>query len=264
MLGKINLFRAQKRQNMKEEKPQREKWTEIEHLPEWDEEYYCVYTAKKHGKWVMLKTLRPEYKDDPVYRQMLEKEFEVRYNLAHPNIIMINDLEEVPGLGMCIIADDVYGKSLKKLIAADEVDDHVLNQVTNQLVQAMEYIQRNHIEHHPITSERIIFTEHIRNLKVIDVGFDQHKHLTEAQQSDDIYNFGVVLNELLDAYHQDRPDLRRVAAKCTAPHPRNRYSNIEELKLALSNQTSRRIYLFIIIFLIALIGVLLWIMISKY
>lgn len=27
-----------------------EKWTEIEHLPEWDEEFYDVYTARKHGK----------------------------------------------------------------------------------------------------------------------------------------------------------------------------------------------------------------------
>ena len=85
------------------------KWTEIEHLPEWDEDFYEVYTAKKHGKWVMLKTLRPELRDKPEYREMIEKEFDVRYNLAHPSIIMINDFEEVPGLGMCIITDDVYG-----------------------------------------------------------------------------------------------------------------------------------------------------------
>ena len=39
-----------------------EKWTEIEHLPEWDEEFYHVYTAKKFGKWLMLKTLRPGWK----------------------------------------------------------------------------------------------------------------------------------------------------------------------------------------------------------
>ena len=31
------------------------KWTEIEHLPEWDEKYYHIYTAKKFGKWVMMK-----------------------------------------------------------------------------------------------------------------------------------------------------------------------------------------------------------------
>ena len=42
---------------------ERQRWTEIEHLPEWDEEFYDVYTAKKFGKWVMLKTLKPQYKD---------------------------------------------------------------------------------------------------------------------------------------------------------------------------------------------------------
>ncbi len=52
----------------------RQRWTEIEHLPEWDEEFYDVYTAKKHGKWVMLKTLKPEYKNDPAFQAMIEKE----------------------------------------------------------------------------------------------------------------------------------------------------------------------------------------------
>lgn len=58
------------------------KWTEIEHLPEWDEKFYHIYTAKKFGKWVMMKTLRPEFRDDPDMQAMIEKEFEVRYNLA--------------------------------------------------------------------------------------------------------------------------------------------------------------------------------------
>lgn len=75
------------------------KWTEIEHLPLWDEEFYDVYTAKKHGKWVMLKTLKEQYRDDPAMREMIEREFDVRYNLCHPNIVMINDFEEVPVWG---------------------------------------------------------------------------------------------------------------------------------------------------------------------
>ena len=58
------------------------KWTEIEHLPAWDEEYYHVYTAKKFGKWVMLKTLKPELADNADARAMIEKEFDVRYNLC--------------------------------------------------------------------------------------------------------------------------------------------------------------------------------------
>ena len=48
--------------------PTTDKWTEIELLPEWEEEYYHVYTAQKHGKWVMLKTLKPEYADKPEYK----------------------------------------------------------------------------------------------------------------------------------------------------------------------------------------------------
>ena len=65
-------------QQAAEPQPATEKWTEIEHLPEWDEEFYHVYTAKKHGKWVMLKTLRPEFKDDPECREMMGREFDAR------------------------------------------------------------------------------------------------------------------------------------------------------------------------------------------
>ena len=126
------------------------KWTEIELLPEWDEQFYDVYTAKKHGKWVMLKTLKPAYKDDPRFQSMIEKEFDVRYNLAHPGIVMINDFEDVPGLGRCIITDDVYGDSLRKLIDGGKVTNAHLDKVCTQLVEAIDYIQRNHVVHFPI------------------------------------------------------------------------------------------------------------------
>ena len=49
-----------------------EKWTEIELLPEWDEEFYDVYTAKKFGKWLMLKTLKPQYRGIEKYEAMID------------------------------------------------------------------------------------------------------------------------------------------------------------------------------------------------
>ncbi|MDE7125740.1 MAG: serine/threonine-protein kinase, partial [Muribaculaceae bacterium] len=131
------------------------KWTEIEHLPEWDEEYYDVYTAKKYGKWVMLKTLKPEFRDKPEFQAMIEKEFEVRYNLASPHIVMINDYENVPGVGMSIITDDVYGDSLRKLISEKKVTPANIDKLRHQLVDAMEYIQNNPLVHHPIRPESI-------------------------------------------------------------------------------------------------------------
>lgn len=238
--------------------PGQTKWTEIEHLPQWDEEFYHVYTAKKHGKWLMLKTLRPEYKDVPEYRAMLEKEFEVRYNLAHPHIIMINDLEDVPSVGMSIITDDVYGDSLASLIREHAVTPAHIDKLAHQLVDALDYIQTNHIVHHPIRPDRIIFTENIGNLKLIDVGFDQKSHLSPADAGEDIYNYGLVLLAALNAVDEPNPRLRKVAERCVAENPRDRYRDITALRLAIADRRESRIYMAIIAFLVVMIALLVW------
>ena len=139
------------------------RWTEIEHLPKWDEEFYDVYTAKKFGKWVMLKTLKDEFKGIDKYEAMIEKEFDTRYNLGHPNIVMINDFEDVPGIGRCIITDDVYGDSLRSLLDNGKVTQAHIDKLKTQFISALEYIQTNHIAHLPIRAKRIIFTENIGN-----------------------------------------------------------------------------------------------------
>lgn len=235
-----------------------EKWTEIEHLPEWDEEFYHVYTAKKFGKWLMLKTLRPELKGVPEYEQMIEKEFEVRYNLAHPHIIMINDFEEVPGLGMCIITDDVYGDSLEKLIREGKVTEAHLDKLQHQLLDALDYIQANHLEHHPLSTSRIIFTENVGNLKLIDVGFDQKTHITPKDASEDIRNYGEVLAATVAAIPGQHQRLRKVAERCMNPDPAKRYHDVNELRLALADRKQNNIYIAIIAFLVAMIALLLW------
>ncbi len=235
-----------------------EKWTEIEHLPEWDEEFYHVYTAKKFGKWLMLKTLRPELKGDPEYERMIEKEFEVRYNLAHPHIIMINDYEDVPGLGRCIITDDVYGDSLAKLIREGKVTEDHIGKLQHQLLDALDYIQSNHLEHHPLSTSRIIFTENIGNLKLIDVGFDQKSHITPKDASEDIRNYGEVLTAALDAVGTPHPRLRKVAERCMNPDPSKRYADVNALRMALADRKTNNFYLAIIAFLVAMIALLLW------
>lgn len=229
------------------------KWAEIELLPEWDEEFYDVYTAKKFGKWLMLKTLKPQYRGIEKYEAMIEKEFDVRYNLAHPHIVMINDFEEVPGIGRCIITDDVYGDSLRKLIDEKRVTPMHIEQLRHQLVSAMDYIQSNHIVHHPIRPERIIFTENINNLKLIDVGFDQKEHLEPTDAAEDIYNYGLVLKEVLDSVEGEYPNLHKIAARCTDPNPSRRYHDVQDLHLALERRSGNRLYLMIIIFLVLMI-----------
>lgn len=238
--------------------PSSEKWTEITLLPEWEEEYYLVYTAKKYGKWVMLKTLKPEYADHPDFNAMIEKEFEVRYNLAHPHIVMINDFEEIPGLGKCIITDDVYGDSLRKLMDENKVTPEIIQKLRHDLLDAIDYIQTNHIVHHPIRPETIIFTENVGNLKLIDVGFDQLKHMEPADMSEDIYNYGLVLNEALDHVEGKNTLLRKVAKKCMDPDPDKRYRDVQDLHLALEHRSSNQLYILLIVFLSLMIVLLAW------
>jgi serine/threonine protein kinase len=231
-----------------------EKWTEIEHLPEWDEEFYDVYTAKKYGKWLMLKTLKPELRDNPRFKMLIEKEFDVRYNLCHPNIVMINDFEEVPGLGMCIITDDVYGDSLRKLIDKGEVNENILEKIVVQLPEAIAYIQKNHIVHDPIRPETIIFTENIRNLKLINVGFDQREHLTPTDASEDIRNYGLVLRQAMEAAGNHSQRYNRVVERCL----NGGFRDVQDLKMALAGDSNMRLYVTIIVFLSLMTIILGW------
>lgn len=240
--------------------PDSGKWTEIEHLPEWDEEFYHVYTAKKHGKWVMLKTLRPELKESPECQAMIGREFDARYNLAHPNILMINDFEDVPGVGLSIITDDVYGDSLRKLIDRKAVTNDHLRKLRDRLPMALQYIQENRIAHHPLRPETIIFTENVGNLKLIDVGFEQRPNLTPRDASDDIAAYGRVLLEAIKACQEPvDPRLRRVAERCIHNSGSRRpLRDIASLQLALRDRKFDRIYLVIIAFLIIMVVMLIW------
>lgn len=234
------------------------RWTEIEHLPKWDEDFYDVYTAKKFGKWVMLKTLKNEYKNDPVYEEMIEKEFDTRYNLAHPNIVMINDFEDVPGIGRCIITDDVYGDSLRSLLDSRKITQEHINKLKTQFISALEYIQSNHIAHKPIRAERIIFTENIGNLKLIDVGFEQQPALTPEQASDDIHSFGIIILETLNRSGINDAHLRRIAERAADADSHRRFRDIHALKAAIENRRENRLYIIIIAFLLIMVGILAW------
>lgn len=232
------------------------KWSDLYIMPEWEEEYYDVYTVKKHGKWVMLKALKKEYADKPEYQAILDKEFDVRYNLCHPNIVMVNDLEMVPSVGKAIITDDVYGYSLRRLIDEKRLTPKIVHRLQTQLLDALEYIQENHIKHKPITPETIIFTEYNENLKLTNVGYDQKSNLTEQDTMADIESYGKVVNEVLDHLPTSLPRLRKIARKCESPD--NSYRTVADLQLAIEKRSSAQLYIMLCIFILLMASLLIW------
>lgn len=231
------------------------KWSDLTLLPEWEEEYCNVYTAKKYGKWVMLKGLKKEYADNPKYRERLEKEFETRYNLSHPNIVMVNDFEIVPGVGPAIITDDVYGYSLRRLIDERRLTPKIVSRLETQLLYAMEYIEENHILHAPITPETIIFTEYNENLKLIDVGYEFSSVISEQDAREDVRAYGRIVNEVLDNLPASLPKLRRVANRAEAEN--SPYKSIADVQLEIEKKVSSQIFIILSLIIIILLIVLL-------
>ncbi len=211
---------------------------------------------RKHGKWVMLKALKPEYADKPEYQAILEKEFDIRYNLCHPNIVMVNDMEIVPGVGKAIITDDAYGYSLRRLIDEKRLTPKIVHRLQTQLLDAMEYIQENHIQHVPITPDSIIFTEYNENLKLANVGYDQADTLSEQDTRVDIESYGKVINEVLDNLPASLPHLRKIAKKCEDPD--SSYRTVADLQLAMERRSSSQLYVFLCVFIAVMAALLMW------
>ena len=237
------------------------KWSELTLLPEWEEKYYNVYTVRKHGKWIMLKALKPEYADKPEYQTLRDKEFDVRYQLCHPNLVMVNDLDDVPGVGKAIITDDVYGYSLRRLIDEKRLTPNIVHRLETQLLDAMQYIQENHVRHLPISPENIIFTEYNENLKLINVGYDKDRSLSEQDTREDIRNYGKVLNEVLDHLPTSLPRLRRIANKCEQGD--SSFRTVADVQLAMEKHRSSQLYLILCVFILVMAALLVWLSLAS-
>lgn len=237
------------------------KWSDLTLMPEWADKYYDVYTVRKHGKWVMLKALKKEFADKPEFVEMLNQEFDTRYNLAHPNIVMVNDFEDVPGVGKAIITDDVYGYSLRRLIDEKRLTPKIVHRLQTQLLDAMEYIQENHVIHHPITPETIIFTEYNENLKLINVGYAQEACLSEQNSAEDIRSYGRIMGEVLDHLPTSMPRLRRIATKCADGD--QAFSTVADIQLAIERRNSAQVYYVLIAFIIIMVLLLFWLTLGK-
>lgn len=239
---------------------------------------YCdVYRARRHGKWHVIKALKPTYRDTPACQAMLHKEFEIGYQLSHPGIAATLGLENVDELGECIIEEWVDGVRLDQFIASDHFTAAQARDIIAQLCEVLKYIHAHQVVHRDLKPSNILVTADGYRVKVIDFGVsDTASHaifkgpagtqdytapeLLEGSTADsraDIYSLGIIINRINTALLRADRRLSKIAQWCSMADREQRPAGASQVLDALQrpNQPLRYLFIAVAIFAALLIAV---------
>lgn len=226
-----------------------------------------VARGRRHGRQWLLKGLSPELRDTTAGRRQLMKEFEVHSRLCNPAVVQAVDVEEVEGLGPCIVMEWVEGVMLSDLLREGKMPKHERRRIMRDIIVAVEYLHRNGVVHRDLKPANIMVRSAGREIVIIDFGLADTDSYVELKQAagtrgfispeqlenggadpaDDVYSIGVIMNELC-------PEYRRLARICTGPRG-SRPADAGAL-LKIFDGRSRRRKAFAVAALVTLVAVL--------
>lgn len=210
-----------------------------------------LFRAQRMGKWQVLKCLKPEFAHQAEYRALLQKEFEIGFRLNHPNIVRTESLEEVEGLGVCIVEEYVDGKTLRDLMESKNWIRNRFVGIMRQVADALEYLHQHQIVHRDLKPENILITTQGDYVKLIDFGLSDADNYAILKQpagtrryaapevfssssasngiAADIYSFGKILEELNTLLPYKSSRIEKIVKICTHPNPSDRYTTLNDI-----------------------------------
>lgn len=209
---------------------------------------FILYKSSRHRRIVALKCVRPEFRDNPLYWDMLRKEYEIGHSLNHPNIREYYSLSNDPELGICLEMEWVDGDSLDLLLPECRRNTELRDKITRQILDAVRFMHLKQVIHRDLKPGNILVTRNGQNVKLIDFSLsDSDSHLVlkgnagtaryaspeqkecgPADFRSDIFSIGVILSEMSDSRRY-----RNVSRKCMRPDKDRRYPDIDRLEAAL-------------------------------
>ncbi len=211
-----------------------------------------IWKACIDGQYRILKTLKPNIRENAVYEALLRKEFEIGHSLHHPNICNYIAFGSNPDIGNYIEMEWIDGPNLRDFASSPECRRGTMGKLTEQICDALQHIHTKQIIHRDLKPDNILVTRNGHYIKIIDFGFadsDSHCYLKSAAGTkvyaapellsggtadcrSDIYSLGIILEEL-----NISGKIRRIARKCSNADPEKRYQDISEVKNALDKKS---------------------------
>ena len=235
---------------------------------------FILYKSSRHRRIVAIKCVRPEFRDNPLYWDMLRKEYEIGHSLNHPNIREYYSLDNDPELGICLEMEWVDGDSLDQLLPECRRNAELRDKIARQILDAVRFMHLKQVIHRDLKPGNILVTRNGQNVKLIDFSLsDSDSHLVlkgnagtaryaspeqkecgPADFRSDIFSIGVILSEMSDSRRY-----RNVSRKCMRPDKDRRYPDIDRLEAALFPSSYHGLGLIAAAVIIALAVSALWI-----
>ncbi len=209
-----------------------------------------IARGRRYGRLWLLKGLRPELRHSTPHIRRLMKEFALHSRLLHRGVASAVAVEEVEGLGPCIVMEWIEGVTLGEYLAG-KVTAGERRRVIRETVEAVAYIHAQGIVHRDLKPDNIMITDNGRHPVVIDfgladddsytvlkqpagtVGYMAEEQMAEARPraANDVYSLGVIISAFCRPY-------AAIAQRCMAPVGK-RYDNARQLLEAIDRQGRR-------------------------
>jgi len=216
-----------------------------------------VQKGKLHGKWIIIKRIKPEFKNNAKYKELFYKEFENAYHLDHPNVIRLLDKGEDAD-GAYYTMEFVDGRSLNKVFTNQGInDERLVKRIMQQILDGLTYVHKKQVFHRDLKPDNILVTYRGDNVKILDFGlaaadsFDDNlskvgtpKYAAPEQmtkggyvdQRADIYSIGLIFLEMLSGNIEDKtanavknPNYKQIIVTCLKQNPKDRFNDCQEI-----------------------------------
>lgn len=215
--------------------------------------FNILYKICRNGRFFIYKGLKHEYIGNPLYEELLKKDFNIGFSLSHNGICQYFGMVKLPEAGNCIIMEWIDGCTLEELISGKRLTPAASERIICQICDALAYMHRKQVVHRDLKPENIMVTYNGQNVKIIDFGLsdaDSYGILklpagTRAYASpeliagdsvdgrSDIWSLGMIMEEMPGKWWN-------IAARCLRRDRRRRYMSAEDVKKSVIGNGRRR------------------------